>query len=244
MQIKNHIPNTITLLNLLAGIFSIYFGMQGDLLFSAYCIFVAAIFDFFDGFTARMLHAKSDIGEQLDSLADVISFGVAPGFIMFHMINLSLGSDFESNLPFFGFIIPLFSALRLAKFNVDENQTDSFVGVPTPTVALLVASFPIIILQTYAENPGLYYNIILNPYFLVGIAVAFSLLMVSPLPMFALKFKSFRWKSNQVQYIFVVVSLSIVVFLGFAAVPIIVLFYLLLSISISIICTTSKKTTL
>jgi len=237
MHIKNHIPNTITLLNLLAGIFSIYFGMQGELLFSAYCIFVAAIFDFFDGFAARMLHAKSDIGEQLDSLADVVSFGVAPGFILFHMIGLSLNSDVESYLPFFGFVVPLFSALRLAKFNVDENQTDSFVGVPTPAVALLAASFPIIILQTFVENPGLYYDIIFNPYFLVGIAVASSLLMVSPLPMFALKFKSFHWKSNQVQYIFVLASLAFIIFLGFAAVPLIILLYLLLSISITLICT-------
>lgn len=237
MQIKNFIPNTITLLNLLAGIFSIYFGMQGELLFSAYCIFVAAIFDFFDGFVARLLHAQSDIGLQLDSLADVVSFGVAPGFILFHMIGLSLNSDMESYLPFFGFAIPLFSALRLAKFNVDENQTDSFVGVPTPTVALLIASFPIIVLQTYAENPGLYYDIIFNPYFLVGIAVAFSLLMVSPLPMFALKLKTFGWKGNQVQYSFVIASLALVGFLGFAAVPLIILLYLLLSISITIVCT-------
>ena len=152
MRIKNHIPNAITLLNLLSGIFSIYFGMEGNLLFSAYCIFIAAVFDFFDGFAARLLHAKSDIGEQLDSLADVVSFGVAPGFIMFHMIKLSLGLDFESSLPFFGFIIPLFSALRLAKFNVDENQTDSFIGIPTPAVALLIASFPLIILNALCRR--------------------------------------------------------------------------------------------
>lgn len=240
MQIKNHIPNTITLLNLLAGIFSIYFGMQGEILFSAYCIFLAAIFDFFDGFAARLLHAQSDIGLQLDSLADVVSFGVAPGFIMYHMIGLSLYSDIESYLPFLGFVIPLFSALRLAKFNVDENQTDSFIGVPTPTVALLIASFPIIILQTYAENPGLYYDVIFNTYFLVGIAVAFSLLMVSPLPMFALKFKSYEWKKNQVQYIFATTSLLLVTFLGFAAVPLIVLLYLLLSLTLSLVC---KKST-
>lgn len=236
MQIKNHIPNFITLLNLLSGIFSIYYGMKGLLLFSAYCIFIAAFFDFFDGFAARMLHAKSDIGEQLDSLADVVSFGVAPGFIMFQMINLSIGADYESNLPFVGFIIPLFSALRLAKFNVDENQTDSFIGIPTPAVALLIASFPVIILESFAEGQSLYYDIIMNTYFLVGVSVAFSLLMVSPLPMFALKLKTFGWKGNQVQYSFVIVSLALVGFLGFAAVPLIILLYLLLSISISIVC--------
>lgn len=236
MQIKNHIPNLITLLNLLSGIFSIYFGMQGELLFSAYCIFLAAIFDFFDGFAARLLNSQSDIGLQLDSLADVVSFGVAPGFILFHMIGLSLNLEIDNYLPFFGFIIPLFSALRLAKFNVDENQTDSFVGVPTPTVALLIASFPIIILQTYAETQGLFYDIIFNTYFLVGISVAFSLLMVSPLPMFALKFKSYGWKKNRVQYLFATASLLLILILGFAAVPLIVLMYILLSFSISLIC--------
>jgi CDP-diacylglycerol---serine O-phosphatidyltransferase len=240
MQIKNHIPNAITLLNLLSGVFSIYFGMQGNLLLAGYCIFLAAVFDFFDGFAARLLHAKSDIGLQLDSLADMVSFGVAPGFIMYHMINRSLGSDFDSYLPFFGFIIPLFSALRLAKFNVDENQTDSFIGVPTPAVALLIASFPIIILKTYANDFNLYSDIVLNTYFLVGVSVAFSLLMVSPFPMFALKFKSYGWKSNQVPYLFVIVSLVLILFLGFAAVPLIILFYLLLSFSISIVCPSKK----
>jgi len=226
----------ITLLNLLAGIFSIYFGMQGELLFSAYCIFVAAVFDFFDGFAARLLNAKSDIGLQLDSLADMVSFGVAPGFILFHLITLSLNSDMDSFVPFFGFIVPLFSALRLAKFNVDDNQTDSFIGIPTPAVALLIASFPVIILQTFVGNPGLYSDIIFNTYFLVGVAVAFSLLMVSPLPMFALKFKSYGWKKNQVQYLFASISLLLMLFLGFAAVPMIVLLYLLLSFVLSIAC--------
>ena len=236
MKLKNHIPNTITLLNLLSGIFSIYFGMEGNLLFAAYCIFIAAVFDFFDGFAARMLHAKSDIGGQLDSLADIVSFGVAPGFIMFQMITLSLGSGFESKLPLLGFIIPLFSALRLAKFNVDENQTDSFIGVPTPTTGLLIASFPIIVLQNYAESQGIYYGIVLNTYFLVGVSVLFSLLMVSPLPMFAIKFKSYGLKENKVQYIFAIVSLLLAAFLGFAAVPIIVLVYLLISIVLTLVC--------
>jgi CDP-diacylglycerol---serine O-phosphatidyltransferase len=233
MSIKNNIPNSITLLNLLSGILSIYFGTLGELQFSAAMIFVAAFFDFLDGLFARLLNAKSPIGAQLDSLADVVSFGVAPAFVLFHTINMVNEMNGDSGLgylAFFAFIVPLFSALRLAKFNIDENQTTSFVGLPTPAVGLLLASFPIMILVCLAEDKGLYYDLVTNAYFLAGVAIVSSLLMVSKLPMFALKFKSVSWAENQSRYIFIILSFFLLVLLKMAAIPIIVLLYLLLSI--------------
>ena len=181
MRIKDHIPNFITLLNLFAGLLSIYYGMIDELQFAGMMIFVAAVFDFFDGFAARLLNAKSEIGIQLDSLADMVSFGVAPAFILFHTIEFSIeltGISTWEYLPFTAFIIPLFAALRLAKFNIDEEQQTSFIGMPTPAVAILLASFPIIIMVCLADNKGLYYDIVTNPYFLAGVAIISSFLMV------------------------------------------------------------------
>jgi len=231
MSIKKHIPNFITLMNLLSGILSIYLGMKGEIQLSAAMIFVAAIFDFFDGFLARVLKAKSEIGVQLDSLADMVSFGVAPAFVLFHTFLMpEVGMSHENYLPFVAFLVPLFSALRLAKFNIDENQSSSFIGMPTPAVALLLASFPIMILVCLAENKGLYYDIVTNPYVLAGIAVVSSLLMVSPLPMFALKFTSVSWAENQTRYIFIVLSVFLILLLKLAAIPLIILMYVLLSV--------------
>lgn len=233
MSIKKHIPNFITLMNLLCGIFSIYLGMKGEIQLSAAMIFVAAIFDFFDGFLARILNAKSAIGVQLDSLADMVSFGVAPAFVLFHTFMMpEVGMTDENYLPFIAFMVPLFSALRLAKFNIDENQTSSFIGMPTPAVAILLASFPIVILVCLADNKGLYYDILTNPYFLAGTALASSLLMVSPLQMFALKFTSVSWAENQTRYIFIVLSVFLIILLKLAAIPLIILMYLLLSIAV------------
>jgi len=233
MKIKNHIPNFITLLNLFAGLLSIYYGMIDELQFAGMMIFVAAVFDFFDGFMARLLNAKSEIGVQLDSLADMVSFGVAPAFILFHTIEYSIdltGISTWEYLPFTAFIIPLFSALRLAKFNIDEEQQTSFIGMPTPAVAILLASFPIIILTCLVEDKGLYYDILTNPYFLAGIAVVSSLLMVSKLPMFALKFTSVSWAENQTRYIFIILSVFLIFLLKLAAIPLIILLYLLVSL--------------
>lgn len=233
MKIKKHIPNFITLLNLFAGLLSIYYGMIDELQFAGMMIFVAAVFDFFDGFTARLLNAKSEIGVQLDSLADMVSFGVAPAFLLFHTIEYSIaltGISTWAYLPFVALMVPLFSALRLAKFNIDEEQQTSFIGMPTPAVAILLASFPIIILVCLTDNKGLYYDIVTNPYFLAGIAVASSLLMVSKLPMFALKFTSVSWAENQTRYIFIVLSVFLIFLLKLAAIPLIILLYLLVSL--------------
>ena len=233
MNIKSHIPNFITLLNLLSGVLSIYLGSVGELQLAAMMIFVAAIFDFFDGFAARLLNAKSAIGVQLDSLADMVSFGVAPAFVLFYTIEYSIeitGISTWEYLPFISFIIPLFSALRLAKFNVDEDQQTSFLGMPTPAVAILIASFPIITMVCLADNKGVYYDIVTNPYFLVAIAVVSSFLMVSKIPMFALKFTSVNWAENQTRYIFIILSVFLIILLKLAAIPLIILLYLIISI--------------
>lgn len=234
MKIKNYIPNTLTLANLLSGILSIYFAMQGDLKLAAYLIFIGAIFDFSDGFAARLLKAYSEMGKQLDSLADMVTFGVAPGFILFNMINISHGqpgntADHGTILPFIGFMVPLFAALRLAKFNIDENQETSFIGMPTPAVAILIASFPLIKDYLYHDR-GLIYMIITNTYFLLGIAIISSLLMVVHLPMFAFKFKSYGWSQNMIKYSFLIISLILLISFKFIAIPIIIALYILLSL--------------
>jgi len=237
MNIRSHIPNFITLLNLLSGVLSIYLGSVGELQLAAMMIFIAAIFDFFDGFAARLLNAKSAIGVQLDSLADMVSFGVAPAFVLFYTIEYSIeitGISTWEYLPFTSFIIPLFSALRLAKFNVDEDQQTSFLGMPTPAVAILIASFPIITMICLADNKGVYYDIVTNPYFLVAIAVISSFLMVSKIPMFALKFTSVNWAENQTRYIFIILSVFLIILLKLAAIPLIILLYLLISIALAL----------
>jgi CDP-diacylglycerol--serine O-phosphatidyltransferase len=232
MHIKNQIPNFFTLLNLLSGVFSIYLGMTGELQLSAALIFLAAILDFFDGLLARVLNAKTEIGGQLDSLADIVSFGVAPAFVLFHTFRMEeVGIPETSYLPFISFVIPLFSAWRLAKFNTDSEQAAIFKGLPTPASGILLASFPIIILVCLAENKGFYYDLVTNPYFLAATAVVVSVLMVSNLPMFALKFSTASWAENQTRYIFLILSVFLLILLKLAAVPLIVLLYLLLSVT-------------
>jgi CDP-diacylglycerol--serine O-phosphatidyltransferase len=213
--------------------------MSGNLDLAAYLIFIAAIFDFFDGFAARLLNAKSEIGGELDSLADVVSFGVAPGFILFQMINMShgqpLGDTAKFNIiPFIAFVVPAFAALRLAKFNIDEDQKTSFLGLPTPALAILIASLPLIRTSLY-EDRELFYMIITNTYFLLAVAIFGSLLMVSRFPMFALKFEGFSWRKNMTKYIFIGVSVLLVLFLQIVAVPFIILFYLFLSLIIYLV---------
>ncbi len=235
MAFKNHIPNSITLLNLTSGIISIYFGVKGtpaDLAIAGIFIFVGAGFDFFDGFAARLLNAKSAIGLQLDSLSDMVTFGVAPGFIMYQMLLLSHGNPMTSGmnfLPFLAIMVPWMSALRLANFNVDETQTTSFKGLPTPALAILVASLPLIRQELYASQ-DIWYMIFTNSYFLLTIAVFGSLLLVSTFPMFSLKFKSFEWRENIIKYVFLAMAVVLLIWLQMFAIPFIILLYLFLSL--------------
>ena len=236
---KNHIPNIITLFNMLSGILSIYSVMNGNIDLAAYFIFIAAAFDFLDGLAARLLNAKSEIGGQLDSLADVVSFGVAPGFILFYMISISHGQPIDSSeefniFPFVAFIVPAFGALRLAKFNIDTEQTIFFRGLPIPAMGILIASLPLIRAELY-ESQSFFYMVMTNTYFYMSIAIIGSLLMVSRFPMFDIKFNGFSWKNNMIKYIFLGVSLIMLIVLNVIAIPFIILFYLFLSLVIFLV---------
>ncbi len=239
MKIFKHIPNFITLLNLTSGMVAIYYAVKGEpdqLAIAGTFVFVAAVFDFLDGFAARLLNAKSNIGLQLDSLADVVSFTVAPGFILYQMLILSHGKPMElidgiNFIPFVAVLVPWFGALRLAKFNTDSEQQYSFKGLPTPALALLIASLPLI-RQTLYAGRGFFYMIITNSYFLIGVAVLGGLLLVSNFPMFSLKFTSFGFKENMIKYSFLFISLVLIIFLQVVSIPFILLLYLFLSLII------------
>lgn len=226
---KKHIPNAITCINLFCGCLALYFAFNFRLEYAAYLIGIAAIFDFMDGMIARVLNAYSEIGKQLDSLADMVSFGAAPGAIMFGLLSqaeasvLGIPADI---LPFFGFVITIFSALRLAKFNIDTRQAESFIGVPTPACSMFIGSLPLIL----ATSGNLYDNIILNPYFLLAVTVIFSYLLVAELPLFALKFKNLTWKDNAIRFVFLGLSVILLALAKFAAIPLIIVLYVVLSI--------------
>jgi len=186
---------------------------------------------------ARVLNVQSEIGIQLDSLADVITSGLVPGVVMFQLLSMAerggwnlgfIGHDAELTLlPFVGFAITLASAYRLAKFNVDEDQVSSFVGLPTPANALLILSLPMILLY---HNNEVLNNIILNPWFLVILTVLSSYLLNSPIKLFALKFKNWSFKDNGIRYLFIIGSLVLLLTLRFLAIPVIILFYVLASL--------------
>jgi len=238
MNIKKHIPNTITCLNLLFGCFSIVYALKGNLIFASYFIGVAAIFDFLDGLAARILKTYSAIGKELDSLADVVSFGVAPGIIVFQLLKFSNDLPVliivgKTNIiPFIAFLIPILSAVRLAKFNLDTRQTESFIGLPVPANALFFASFPLIIrqFQEMCSCMQVYVDFFTNAYLYIGLTVVFSLLLVSHIPLFSLKIKNFRLKDNAYQYILLICSLALFIIFKFTAIPIIIILYIVLSI--------------
>ena len=230
-----HIPNAITCCNLLSGCISIVLMCNGYAVAAGAMIFLAAIFDFFDGFAARLLKAYSPLGAQLDSLSDVVSFGVAPSFIMYHYLSQVVDTsllwrleiaDFTI-LPFLAFFLAVFAELRLAKFNIDDRQTTSFIGLPTPAMGLFVASLPFTLQN---EKLAFMANNMSNPYFLIAIVVIFSYLMVSEIPFFSLKIKNLKFKENIHIYILAVFAITAVIFLGFAAIPFVMLFYILLSL--------------
>ena len=221
---KKHIPNAVTCLNLFSGCLALCHIFAGDLVTGAYFVALAALFDFFDGLLARALHVSSPIGKDLDSLADMVSFGVVPGAFLFDLLRQS-GASMPAWLPYMGFIVTVFSALRLAKFNNDTRQSDSFIGLPTPACTLVVASLPLILdHDQFALSP-----FILNPWTLLALTLILSGLLVAELPLFALKFKSLRWQENKVRLIFLLLSVALLVALGAAAVPLIILLYVVLS---------------
>ena len=240
---KKHLPNALTCLNLLCGCLALSCIFSGSLVTAAVFVAVAAVADFFDGFVARALRVSSPIGKDLDSLADMVSFGVVPGAVMYRLmletlsagqqglqfmvgVGVGVGNWLVSVVIYFPFLISIFSALRLAKFNNDTRQTNSFIGLPTPACTLVVASLPLILAY---DDFGLS-RIILNPWLLLGLTVLLSGLLVAELPLFALKFKNLRWRGNRRRFIFVGLALALVGWLRAAGVPLAVLLYVLLSV--------------
>jgi CDP-diacylglycerol--serine O-phosphatidyltransferase len=242
IKIKRLIPNLLTAGNLIGGILAIIFAITGKLEWSPYCIFISAIFDFLDGFVARILKVQSELGKQLDSLADMVTFGVAPGVIVMVMLsswNSTLNQydflSFESNteLMGIGLIIPVFALFRLAKFNLDTRQTSSFIGLPTPAMTLFFAAIPILVISGSQSLIGWQVNlasIFTNSTFLIISTLIMSIMMVVELPLFALKFNGFKWNKNKLRYIFLTISLGLFATLLFWSIPIIIILYLFLSI--------------
>jgi CDP-diacylglycerol--serine O-phosphatidyltransferase len=248
VSIKKNIPNALTLGNLFCGCLAIVKIFQGDLAWAAYLVGIAGMFDFFDGFAARLLKVSSSIGKDLDSLADMVTFGVVPGCMMFKIISyltsdiyfsdIHAGTMDNSNswLPYISFLIPLFSAIRLAKFNNDTRQSESFIGLPTPANAFFIASLPLI----FASRLHSFNNVqefrapdpYLNSFILIAIVITVlqSFLLVAPLPLFALKFKNFKWKGNEIRFIFLIWSILLLVLLQFIAIPLIIFSYVLFSV--------------
>lgn len=223
---KKHIPNSITCCNLISGCIATAFAFTGDIEVALLWIIIGAVFDFFDGMTARLLHVSSPIGKELDSLADDITFGVAPSTIIFSQLQLMSYPDFleplRPYLPFVAYIMAAFSALRLAKFNLDERQALGFIGLPTPANALFWGSLLVGIGEQMYYRPWTLYLI------LIGI-LASSWLLVSEIPMFALKFKHWGVKGNEVKYLFLVTCVPLVVIFGITSFAIIVAWYVVLS---------------
>ena len=237
MSIKKHIPNAITLLNLLAGLFALIhaFNVNYNEAFSLVCLGV--FFDFWDGFFARIWKVQSQIGLQLDSLADMVTSGVVPGLVMYKMLadiqenqsqyNLTEETYYMGIVPYLGFLITLASCYRLAKFNVDARQTDSFIGLPTPANALLIMSIPMI--QFHSEFE-LLVDFLSNPFVLVGVTVLSSYLLNAEISLFSLKVKSFSWEKYKMQVVFMIISIILIAILEFIAIPIIILLYVILSV--------------
>lgn len=273
-----NLPNFFTAFNLLSGALSIIFVFAGRIELSVAFIFLGAFFDFFDGFLARILKQQSELGKQLDSLADMITFGVAPGMITFSLIVVAsawnnsllngltldqfwMDGTFGANiqhwmtlylselsgnypndevqffsrsqllLPFIALLIPFFSLFRLAKFNLDERQTDKFIGLPTPANAIFFSSFALVLWSGFDSDSwkASLSMALIQPTVLIPLVIIFSLLLVSEFNLIALKFKNMKWKDNQMRFILIIASVVSITIAGFWALSIIILIYLLLS---------------
>ena len=217
---KKHIPNTITCCNLVAGCIATWWAFQGVYWLALLFIIIGAVFDFFDGMVARLLHVSSPIGKELDSLADDITFGFAPSAIVFSYLS-TIHQHFYL-LPFVAFVMAAFSALRLAKFNLDERQALGFIGLPTPANALFWGSLIVGLQEWDFAFEGLEWVI------LAGVFIS-CYLLVAEIPMFALKFKTWGWKGNEVKYIFILSCIPLLLLLGVSGLAVIIAWYVILS---------------
>lgn len=237
---KKHIPNAITTLNLLCGCLAITSAFEGELYIAAYFLIFANFFDFADGFAARALKVSNALGEQLDSLSDMISFGVAPGVLLYqfakHLNTINEVQILTDNpwLFYIAFIIPIFSSFRLAKFNIDTRQTSSFIGLPTPANASFFLF--VVILYFYPDLPkvidvnSFLIPIIGNPIIMLCFGVVFSFLLVAEIPMFSLKFKNMKWKDNKLPFSFILIWFLLLITTNIFAMPAIVIIYILFSV--------------
>lgn len=226
--IVRNIPNTLTSCNLFSGCIAAYMAFHGNYKEALLFIVLGAMFDFFDGMTARLLHVSSPIGKELDSLADDITFGLAPAAIAFSLFKEVYYPDFlmpvAGIMPYTAFLIAVFSGLRLAKFNIDERQTSSFIGMPTPANALFWASLAV-------GGHSLLISDNFNAIYLFVLVVVMSLLLVAELPMFSLKFKDLSWGHNKVSYIFLIVSLPLLIIFQLSGIAAVIIWYILLSLA-------------
>jgi CDP-diacylglycerol---serine O-phosphatidyltransferase len=232
-----HLPNFITSLNLASGFISIIFILNGDINTASWLIGAAMIFDFLDGFTARALKAYSNIGKELDSLADVVSFGVAPGLLIYHLLYTASAPDTHTAFRFSGLgpgvfliipaIMPVCAALRLAIFNLDTTQTTSFKGLPTPANALAVIS---IVLGNYYSGSNFLASFTQSPISLIILSLTLSVLMVTRIPLLSLKFKSLRFKGNEGRYIMILICAVLISIFGVVTIPLIIPVYIIVSL--------------
>lgn len=262
-----NIPNLFTAGNMLCGIISVILSVSGRIDLAPFVIFLGAVLDFFDGFLARLLKKQGELGKQLDSLADMVTFGIAPGVLMMVTLSYALyreeftnlmafgnaGTESFQTLAFYSFrswteqvgsfsgmswiplcalLIPFFSMFRLAKFNIDTRQSESFIGVPTPANTIFFCAFPLLLWQ-FSDTIGWQHDLIftlLKPAVIIPVIVVMSLLLVSEIPLFSLKFKKFSWAGNEIRYGFLIICLILIPTLMFWSVPIIVLLYIVLSV--------------
>lgn len=255
-----NIANIFTAGNLISGIISIILALQGYIDVASYVIIIGAIFDFLDGFIARILRTSGDLGKQLDSLADIVTFGVAPGILMMVVLATVLSSasisldfpeyvqagysewmdsllkkqsygshSYSKFIPFVALLIPFFSLFRLAKFNLDTRQSESFIGVPVPANTFFFLTFPLVLKSEYKDLSS-FTELIFHPLFVVILIIIMSLLLISEIPLFSLKFKSFGIRENLIRYTFLLISLILIIAFQVWAIALIVFLYLILSV--------------
>ncbi len=222
MSRLRYIPNLVTLANLVSGCVGVVAVAKGELAWGAYMIWLAALFDFLDGLTARTLNAFSSIGGELDSLADMVSFGFLPSFIMYALLEESLPPAWNV-LAYLAFLVAVCSAVRLAIFNIDTRQTEKFIGLPTPASALLISALPL-------SSRNFMIDLLNVPTFLIVIVLLDSWMMVSNVSLMAFKFKNFTWRDNKLKYIFLLISLLAVFVFNTLAIPIVIILYVILSV--------------
>ena len=228
MSIKKHIPNIITLLNLFSGCIAVVFAANKDFEMAFLFVSIGIFLDFFDGFFARLFKVSGQLGLQLDSLADMVTSGLVPGLVMFQMLSAAEDmADLPMFFPYLGFIITLGSCYRLANFNIDTRQTDSFIGLPTPANALFILSLPLVL--KYSESI-IILEILINPWVLLAVTLFSAYILNAEIPLFSLKVKNFTFKKNAIQIVFLLVSVLLLVFFQFAGIPLLILFYVLLSV--------------